>query len=245
MANPIDPFQSERIVSGVPETALENIIAEMVLEEDAGAVMVITQEMTDSDETLADSDLLLATFLTPRALTVTPLNTVMSGTLTVNGLDADGVVITEDFVFDSDAVIQGTEEFLSVTSVVVPAFTTDSDDTIGIGWDLPLVESGALVIPGGQANLQFYVKSSEVSAAGALDIIWYVSNDNVEWFELTLAPFDAQSIAEAAQPEQIAYGPGEVTAKYIKMELSATDDIDTTDNLTVEGWISLIPTSAQ
>ncbi len=245
MTNPIDPFQSEKVVSGVLQAALEEIIPEMVLEEDASAVLAST-DLNDSAETLVDSDLVLATFATPRALTITPSETLMGpDTVTINGLDADGEVLTEDFDYDSDTRVDGVELFASITSVVLPIFTTDSDDAISIGWDISSVESPALEIPGGQANLQFYVKSSEVSSAGVLGIDWFVSWDNVEWFELTESPFDVTTIAEADQPEQIAWGPGEITAPYCKMQLTANDDIDTVDKLTVQAWISQIAASAQ
>lgn len=245
MTNPIDPFQSEKVVSGVLQAQLEEIIAEMVLEEDASAVLGAT-DLNDSAETLADSDLVLATFATPRALTITPSETLMGpDTVTINGLDADGEVLTEDFDYDSDTVVAGTALFASITSVVLPAFTTDSDDAISIGWNISEVESQALQIPGGQANLQFYVKSSEESSAGVLGIEWYVSWDNVEWFELTESPFDVTTILEAAQPEQISWGPGELTAPYCKMKLIANDGVDTADKLTVQAWISQIANSAQ
>ncbi len=244
MTNPIDPFQSEKVVSGVLQAVLEEIIPEMVLEEDATAVLGVTT-LNDSEETLADSDLVLATFVTPRALTITTASGSGAETVTINGLDADGGVLSEDFVFDSDERVDGTLLFASITSVVLPVYTTDSDESVSIGWDISSVESPALEIPGGQANLQFYVKSSEVSSAGVLGIDWFVSWDNVEWFELTESPFDVTTIAEADQPEQIAWGPGEITAPYCKMQLTANDDVDTADKLTVQAWISQIPASAQ
>ncbi len=245
MASQVDPFQSERVISGVLQAVLEEIIPEMVLEEDPGAVLAVDGAMTDSDEVLLDSDLLISTFVTPRTLTVTPLNTLMAGTLTINGVDDNGDSCTEAFIFDSDTVVVGTQIFASITNVTVPAFTTDSDDTIGIGWNISQVDSYPCEIPNGQENLQFYLKSSEVSSAGVLGIEWYVSWDNSEWFELTESPFDVTTIVEASQPEQIAWGPGEVTAPLIKMRVIANDGVDTADKFTVQGWISQIPASAQ
>jgi hypothetical protein len=228
----------------VLQAVLEEIIPTVVLEVDANAILD-SETMTDSSETLVDSDLLISTLVTPRTLIVTPGNGSGTGTVTITGFDDNGDSCSEAFVFDSDTVVVGTQIFASIDSVVLPAYTTDSDEAISIGWDLPQVDSYPCVIPNGQANLQFYLKSSQVSAAGVLGIEWYVSWDNTEWFELTESPFDVTTIAEAAQPEQISWGPGEVTAPYIKMRVIANDDIDETDKFTVQGWISQIPASAQ
>lgn len=244
MASQVDPFQSERVVSGVLQAVLEEIIPEVVLEVDALAVL--DSETMDSDaKALVDSDLILAELVTPRTLTVTTSSGSGTGTVTIGGLDDNGDSCTEDFVFDSDQAVVGTQVFASITDVTLPGYTTDSDEAVSIGWDYPQVDSYPCQIPGGQANLQFYLKSSEVSSAGVLGIEWYVSWDNLEWFELTESPFDVTTILEAAQPEQIAWGPGEITAPLIKMRVIANDDIDATDKFTVQGWISQIPASAQ
>lgn len=235
MANPINPFTQEGVKDGVVQ-GLASIVASMTLEEDAVAVLAATE--IDSDVSLVDSDLVLATFATPRALTLTPSDLLMAGTIVVTGLDEDGAVASENFVYDSDVRVNGVQLFSSLTSVVFSGVVTDSDDTVTIGWDIPSVVSLPLKIPNGSANLQFALQSSEVSAAGVLGVRWDVSWDNITYFEWITAPFAETTVIEADQPELILYGPGKITAPYVKMTITANDDIDATDKFTVAAWVA-------
>ncbi len=243
----IDPFASELYLSGDLQNSLNEIIAAMTLEVDFNGVLT-SQTLNDSEETLTvgDSDAGgddFGTVVFPNEIALTIKGTESDQdsdqVVVITGLDADGNVVTDSISAAGAAQVQGTTLFKSVTSIVMPAYTTDSDETLVVGWDLIYQESPAIVIPGGQADLTFFVKANEVSSAGNLTIAWFVSWDNSNWFLLTSAPLATATILEAAMGSDylIAYGPDEITAPFIKMRLTAASDIDETDKIAVQAWV--------
>jgi len=234
----IDPFASEVVSAGVPQSVPQLCINAMTLEVDANGVLT-SKTLNDSEETYLDSDCALAVFPNEIALTVTAAESDADGAVVITGLDADGNVVTDTITSAGANQVQGTTLFKSITNIVLPAYTTDSDEAVQVGWDLPSQDSPAIVIPDGQADLTFFVKANEASSAGNLTISWFVSWDNINWFLLTSAPLAAATILEAAMGSDyfIAYGPDEITAPYIKMRLLAASDIDETDKIAVTGWV--------
>ncbi len=244
----IDPFAGELYVSGVLQNSLNVIINPMTLEADANGVLtsVILEDSAQSF-TAGDSDnggdqFGTIVFPNERALTIKGSESDQDSdqVVVITGLDADGNVVTDSISAAAAAQVQGTTLFKSITSISIPTYTTDSDETLVVGWDLPSQDSPAIVIPDGQADLTFYVKANEVSSAGNLTISWFVSWDNKVWFLLTSAPLAAATILEAAMGSDyfIAYGPDELTAPYVKIRLLAASDIDETDKIAVTAWVA-------
>ncbi len=69
----------------------------------------------------------------PRNITITGGFAGQNGVVTINGTNIRGATITENITSNGTATVVGNKAFKTVTSIVLPAYTNDANDTISVG----------------------------------------------------------------------------------------------------------------
>ncbi len=70
----------------------------------------------------------------PRNLSIVANDTDVVGTVTIYGTDINGDALSENFTINGTTTVNGSAAFATVTSVTLPGYTTDSSETLAIGY---------------------------------------------------------------------------------------------------------------
>ncbi len=69
-----------------------------------------------------------------RNLSIVANDTDVIGTVTIHGTNLNGDAISEAFTINGTTTVNGNKAFATVTSVDLPGYTTDSSETLAIGY---------------------------------------------------------------------------------------------------------------
>lgn len=113
-----------------------------------GATTLVTSGITDPD--------------VPRCVQIDGNASGIAGNVVVTGTNINDAVITDTIAANGTTAVSGVKAFKTITSILLPAFTNDANDTISVGYDAKVGLYHAL--PGNTVILATHGGTQETTA---------------------------------------------------------------------------------